>query len=162
MVCGYLVRRERLTAFGDANNIPYEKNCHVFLRPLVVRFVEKKYPRVAPPITVRYPRLQSSFLSPRYLMFVTRTRDAPDNYEFTESIIDQGTLQRYKSLDPDMENLLADAKFVTVPNPSSDMRLPGEELRPEDKVCSSSDSRIMKDWALIISDQGSRVRPREL
>ena len=61
-----------------------------------------------------------------------------------------------------MENLLANAKFVTVPNPSSDMRLPGEDLHPEDKVGSSSDSRIMKDWALIISDQGSRVQPREL
>jgi len=35
---------------------------------------------------------------------------------------------------------LADAKFVTVPNPSNDTRLPGEELRPEDKVGSSSDS----------------------
>ena len=124
--------------------------------------MEKKYPRVAPPIGVKYPRLRSPFLSPRYLMFVTRTRVAPYNYEFTKSIIDQGTLLRYKSLDSDMENLLADAKFVTVPNPSNDMRLPGEELRPADKVGSSSDSRIMKDWALILSDQGLRVRPREL
>jgi len=133
VVCGYLVSGKSLTHFADAKGIaPAYK---ISLRPRVAQFVEQNYPGAGGSVmTVKYPRFQSPFLSPRHLMFITRARyGVPCDHQIAETDQDQRILESYRSQDSAMQVLLAHVKFVTVPNPSNDMRLPGEELRSEDK-----------------------------
>ena len=69
-------------------------------------------------------------------MFITRYRpDVRHTFQFPETERDLNILEKLKRLGPDMQNLLTDTKFVTVPDPMDEMCLPGERPDPEDTVC---------------------------
>ena len=83
-----------------------------------------------------YPRGRNPFRTPQYLMFITRYRpDVRHTFQFPETERDLNILEKLKRLGPDMQNLLTDTKFVTVPDPMDEMCLPGERPDPEDTVC---------------------------
>jgi hypothetical protein len=135
--CGYLVKRDKLTSFADGNGIPYAKNNHIMLRGRVTDFVKARHPKVPLPFTTMYPRGQSPYRSPRYLMFATGVHPkVPFTFQFTETERDLDVFKQLMSLDSDMRNLLTDAKFVTVPDPMNERCLPGERPGPDEEVCS--------------------------
>jgi len=127
VACGYLVRPEKLVGYAKANSIRHSETSHIVLRAKMAAFIKKKHPVVRFPIITKYPRLQSPYLSPRYLMFVTRSHLKRYNYQYSETDEDRCIRDDYMKLDSDMRDLLTDAKFVTIPDPADEIILPGEE-----------------------------------
>lgn len=133
VVCGYLVTPEQLAKFADEHDISY-KSSSPSLRDVVLRsrtetYIEKKF-RNLHPAMVAYPRLVERRKAFPEILFATRqVFDVSHKYSFTETPRDQEVLEGIMNVDPSIRAILKDSTFVTVPNPSGDILLPGEELK---------------------------------
>lgn len=130
VICGYLVNPEQLVKFAETQQIPYMSSdielSKVVLRQRAETWIEKKYRKLHPTV-ITFPRradLSDSFVE---MIFATRqVFDVSHKYTFKERSRDKEILENIMNVDPSIRALLDNAKFVTVPNPSGSMMLPGE------------------------------------
>jgi len=125
VVCGYLVTIEQLAKFADLELQPLPKTRSGF----IVRTFQwlRKQPTKLHPIDVYYPRDKDPRTAPYRILFPTRGRVNIDHrYKFNETDEDRRLRDKIMDLHPSIPVLLTDAEFVTFPNPSLSIRLPGE------------------------------------
>lgn len=151
VVCGYLVTDEQLVRFADLELHPPPPP--TAQRALIIQTLAwiRRQPSRLDPVRVQFPRHEDPRTAPRRILFFTRSRRNVDHrFRFREIDEDLRTRERIMAVHPSIRVLLTNAEFVTFPNPSHTIKLPGEFIVRDTDESSSEEvllpAKPSREW----------------